>query len=456
MSNKEALDIFIRKHVTTEMVDYLVTVTQSIINVKTPTEKYPSPPTTPGKYETEKKPVSLKSFIINLIRYSNVQVPTLMATLVYLNRLKQILPSDQIYGIETTHHRIFVGCLILTAKYINDSSPLNKHWARYSSGLLSVKELNVIEVEVLSYLDWDLNITDEDLYESFQPFLIPIKTKLRMKEQEEFLKKQKVHEKNKLSLLSKKPSMKSLKKSTSFSSIKKMLNPPPSASSVSSYNSLTPTSAMSSSSSISSISSEVSPIRMEKSHSSVPSLTNSASTYSSSGRSSAYSLSNSSSSSIQKPLEQDDDFSFVEPPTKAITVGKSYSPMYLDASGNKSIFSPKNLLAKLSSRNSSPKMASPQLYRIDSNISTKSGSSTRLLSPIANLKNKFSFNKKTLSENTNVKESETTIADLMALENIKSSSVTCLEQPAMIHKSTVKHSVSSNNLRHFSSVRTIV
>lgn len=431
MSNKEALDLFVRKHVTTEMVDYLVSTTKSIIKVKTPeteVKAYPSPPGSPEAAK-QKKPISLKSFIINLIRYSNVQVPTLMGTLVYLNRLKEILPSDQIYGIATTHHRIFVGCLILTAKYVNDSSPLNKHWARYSSGLLSVKELNVIEVEVLSYLDWDLSITNDDLYSSLSLFLAPIKTKLRLKEEEELLKKQQKQEQMKLSALAK-PSFKSLKSSASLTSLKKMLCPPSATSSTFSDNTISPTSTLSQSlSNNSSVSSISSPVKNITTGYPVPSLTNSASTYQSNS-SSAYSLNNSSTSSLTKKMIED-DFSFVQPPAKQSSNIGDYSPMsnYMSNQKPQLIFSsPKNLLSRITSRNSSPKQSnSPRLYRIASNTSMRSNSSTsKLMSPINSLKNKVKRGTK-----------------LSKMEQPPT-----LAQPPTIHKN-IKVSVSSDNLRHF-------
>lgn len=163
------------------MVQYLVSTTNSVIRVKqSKSASYPSPPITPldSHYDKKRNPVSLTVFIENLIRYSNVQTPTLMSTLVYLTRLRSILPANS-YGIETTRHRVFLGCLILAAKNLNDSSPLNKHWSQYTDGLLTIKEVHTIERELLNYLNWELRITNTDLINCFAPFLQPIKEKLR-------------------------------------------------------------------------------------------------------------------------------------------------------------------------------------------------------------------------------------------------------------------------------------
>jgi hypothetical protein len=102
-----------------------------------------------------------------------------MSTLVYLNRLKSRL-QPMAKGLRCTTHRIFLASLILAAKYLNDSSPKNKHWANYSvmgysSFGFSRTEVNLMEKQLLSLLDWDLRITEEDLYRELDVFLAPIR-----------------------------------------------------------------------------------------------------------------------------------------------------------------------------------------------------------------------------------------------------------------------------------------
>lgn len=174
MSDYEALFHFNRKPVSIEMVQYLASTTSSIIKVKKNNNivDLPAPP--------------LMRFIRNLISYSNVQTPTLMATTVYLTKLRSIIPAN-VYGIETTRHRIFLGCLILAAKTLNDSSPLNKHWASYTDGLLHIREVNTIERELLEYFDWNVCITTDELIACLSPFLQPIKEQTLMLRQQEMM-----------------------------------------------------------------------------------------------------------------------------------------------------------------------------------------------------------------------------------------------------------------------------
>lgn len=176
MSDLEALLQFNRRPVSQDMIKYLSRSTESIIQVRE----------TNSMIDAAIPAPKLDVFITRLVKYSNVQTPTLMATSVFLSRLRSIIPAN-VYGIETTRHRIFLGCLILSAKTLNDSSPLNKHWASYTDGILHLKEVNTIERELLEYFEWNLSITTNDLINVLAPFLKPIKEQIMRSKQQDLL-----------------------------------------------------------------------------------------------------------------------------------------------------------------------------------------------------------------------------------------------------------------------------
>ncbi|KAK7741920.1 PHO85 cyclin-1 [Diatrype stigma] len=196
--NALALEQFIFTPVSRDMISYLAQAARDVIqcdpNMMPPpaqnNTQYPSPPRTPSpkavRCDNGGLP-TLEEFISQLVTSSNVQVPTLMSSLVYLTRLKSRL-QPMAKGLRCTTHRIFLAALILTAKYLNDSSPKNNHWASYSnltSGHynfgFSKTEVNLMEKQLLFLLDWELRITEEDLYQELDPFLAPIRDEIEMK-----------------------------------------------------------------------------------------------------------------------------------------------------------------------------------------------------------------------------------------------------------------------------------
>lgn len=164
----DALMRVVQMTVNDNMIAYLAHIASGVIEDSNNTGLHPpSPPV--SRTRQQRKMPSLEQFIAMICRRSNVRTPTLLTSVVYLRRLQQRLPNGA-RGMACTQHRIFLAALMLAAKYLNDSSPSNRHWSNYSA-FFSLAEVNLMEKQMLFLLSWDLAISLTDIFDAFDPFI---------------------------------------------------------------------------------------------------------------------------------------------------------------------------------------------------------------------------------------------------------------------------------------------
>ncbi|GAA5827629.1 hypothetical protein JCM11251_001762 [Rhodosporidiobolus azoricus] len=165
-----------RQPLTNAMVSLVAAKTVDSVQCRPPpSSSMPSPPQTPGaspSHSPSDPLPSLEFFIKCVVRKSKCHVPTLLCTIIYLDRLKERLPGHA-RGCHTTRHRVFLATLIVAAKYLNDSSPQNKHWVKYAQHFTSA-EVNLMERQLLTIFNFDLRFTESELAHHLRPLLEPI------------------------------------------------------------------------------------------------------------------------------------------------------------------------------------------------------------------------------------------------------------------------------------------
>ncbi|CCL98768.1 uncharacterized protein FIBRA_00773 [Fibroporia radiculosa] len=103
--------------------------------------------------------VKFSNFVADVIHKAEVKLPSLLVTLVYINRAK---PHLQIALEQWACERVFLGALIVANKYLNDSTLKNVHWA-LCTGVFGKRDIGRIEREFLDVLDFELGVSEADI-----------------------------------------------------------------------------------------------------------------------------------------------------------------------------------------------------------------------------------------------------------------------------------------------------
>lgn len=127
----------------------------------------------PSHLEEDPESTPLRSFIARLLFYSQIPFNVMLAVTVYLARLGRALPSAK--GAATTPHRMFFGCLVLTAKYLHDVPPANANWVLWlllscNNMYFTTEDLMHLEIEILQRCGWRADIHEHDFLREYQPF----------------------------------------------------------------------------------------------------------------------------------------------------------------------------------------------------------------------------------------------------------------------------------------------
>ncbi|KAI1791234.1 cyclin-like protein [Ganoderma leucocontextum] len=96
----------------------------------------------------------LANFIAYALHRARLHSCVTFAALYLLQRLKARFPTAK----GTSGHRLFISAFMLASKIICDGTYRNKSWSIIGQRMFPLREINQMEREMCSYLEWHLNI----------------------------------------------------------------------------------------------------------------------------------------------------------------------------------------------------------------------------------------------------------------------------------------------------------
>jgi hypothetical protein len=101
-----------------------------------------------------KRHAAFKLYVQKVLKATQISCTCLLLALYYIQRLRTAYPS--IPASTGSEVRLFTTALVLANKYLDDNTFTNKTWSDVSN--ISVHELNIMEMEFLSALDYNIHI----------------------------------------------------------------------------------------------------------------------------------------------------------------------------------------------------------------------------------------------------------------------------------------------------------
>lgn len=119
-------------------------------------------PDQPAPAAGQQAPARLDHFIAYALHRTRLPESVTFASLFLLQRLKARFPAAK----GSSGHRLFISAFMLASKIICDDTYSNKSWCIVAQGMFALREINQMEREMCSYLEWQLNV-DKDVLEDF-------------------------------------------------------------------------------------------------------------------------------------------------------------------------------------------------------------------------------------------------------------------------------------------------
>lgn len=124
-------------------------------------------PDYPPNNNTHVAQARLPYFIAYALHRTKLHASVTFAALVLLQRLKARFPTAR----GSSGHRLFISAFMIASKVICDDTYSNKSWAIVAQGMFTLREINQMEREMCSYLDWELTV-DNPILSNFETMVM--------------------------------------------------------------------------------------------------------------------------------------------------------------------------------------------------------------------------------------------------------------------------------------------
>lgn len=115
--------------------------------------------------------ITVSAYIARIFRYAPCSAECFITALVYIRRILESKGMNFLQG--ATVHRLIISAVLLSSKYLDDIYYNNSFYAKI--GGISPKEMNALEVEMLTFLNYDLSVSPVE-YERLSSLLFSQET----------------------------------------------------------------------------------------------------------------------------------------------------------------------------------------------------------------------------------------------------------------------------------------
>ena len=127
-------------------------------------DRIPLTPANLTRFHSRAPPaITVSDYLRRIVRYTSIEKACLLILLIYIDRVCELHKAFTITSL--TVHRFIIAAVTVSSKAICDSYCTNSHYARV--GGISTQELNTLELEFLSLIDWQLICSGETLQQYY-------------------------------------------------------------------------------------------------------------------------------------------------------------------------------------------------------------------------------------------------------------------------------------------------